>query len=213
MSFTKRFKCALFRISLGNSGLPFTHTSSLLVNNSLLFSRCLCYASRNLYPEDQGRKIMVAGLREGKRETDREKLERYFKSYGKIERVKLVRDQLTGRSRGYGFVTFKSSKIVDKILSAANHVIDGKGVEVSLAFKTVSRSGEISGVKHVYSGEKEERKIFVSGLKTGVHGTTDNDLKEYFSAFGDVEEVKMVASKSYGFVTFKAPESVTEVSS
>ena len=211
MSFTRRFKCALFRISLGNPGLPFTHTSSQVVNNSLLFSRCLCYASRNLYPEDQGRKIMVAGLREGKRETDRERLERYFKSYGKIERVKLVRDQLTGRSRGYGFVTFKSSKVVDKILSAANHVIDGKGVEVSLAFKTVSRSGEISGVKHVYSGEKEERKIFVSGLKTGVHGTTDNDLKEYFSAFGDVEEVKMVASKSYGFVTFKAPESVTEV--
>ena len=211
MFFAKRFKCALFRISLGNPGLLFTHTSSAVGNNSLLFSRCLCYASRNLYPEDQGRKIMVAGLREGKRETDRERLERYFKSYGKIERVKLVRDQLTGRSRGYGFVTFKSSKVVDKILSAANHIIDGKNVKVSLAFKTVSRSGEISGVKQVYSGEKEERKIFVSGLKTGVHGTTDNDLKEYFSAFGDVEEVKIVASKSYGFVTFKAPESVTEV--
>ena len=154
---------------------------------------------------------MVAGLREGKHETDREKLERYFKSYGSMERVKLVRDQLTGRSRGYGFVTFKSSKVVDKILSSANHVIDGKGVKVSLAFKTVSRSGDISGVKHVYSEVNEERKIFVSGLKTGVHGTTDNDLKEYFSAFGDVEEVKIVASKSYGFVTFKTPESVTEV--
>jgi len=154
---------------------------------------------------------MVAGLREGKHETDREKLERYFKSYGSIERVKLVRDQLTGRSRGYGFVTFKSSRVVDKILTSANHVIDGKGVKVSLAFKTVSRSADISGVKHVYSGEKEERKIFVSGLKTGVHGTTENELKEYFCAFGNVEEVKIIASKSYGFVTFKSLESVAEV--
>ena len=211
MSFAKRLQCSFFKISLGNPGLPFTQTLSLVGNSQLLFSRCLCYASRNLYPEDQGRKIMVAGLREGKHETDREILERYFKSFGHIERVKLVRDQLTGRSRGYGFVTFKSSNVVDKILSAANHVIDGKGVRVSLAVKTVSRPGDISGVKHVYSGEKEERKIFVSGLKTGVHCTTDNDLKEYFSAFGEVEEVKIVASKSYGFVTFKTPESVTEV--
>ena len=154
---------------------------------------------------------MVAGLREGKHETDRERLERYFKSYGSIERVKIVRDQFTGRSRGYGFVTFKTSNVVDKILSAANHVIDGKSVNVSLAFKTVLRSGKISGIKHVHSGEKEERKIFVFGLKTGVHGTTENDLKDYFSDFGDVEEVRIIASKSYGFVTFKAPESVTEV--
>ena len=211
MSFVKIFKCALFRISLGNPSLPLTHTSSPVGNNNLLFSRWLCYASRNLYPEDQGRKIMVAGLREGKRETDTERLERYFKSYGKIERVKLVRDQLTGRSRGYGFVTFMRSSVVDKILSTAKHVIDGKGVKVSLAFKTVPRSGEMSGVKHVYSGEKEERKIFVSGLKMGANGTTDNDLKDYFSAFGDVEEVRIVASKSYGFVTFKVPESVMEV--
>ena len=211
MPFAKRFKCTLFRISSGNPSLPLTHSLSPVGNNNLLFSRWLCYASRNLYPEDQGRKIMVAGLREGKHETDTERLERYFKSYGKIERVKLVRDQLTGRSRGYGFVTFTRSSVVDKILSAAKHVIDGKGVKVSLAFKTVPRSGVISGVKHVYSGEKEERKIFVSGLKMGVHGTTDNDLKDYFKAFGDVEEVKIVASKSYGFVTFKVPESVTEV--
>jgi len=211
MSLAGKLKCAFFRISSENPGLFFTRTSNTVGNGELLFSRYLCYASRNLYPEDQGRKIMVAGLREGKYETDRERLERYFKSYGSIERVKIVRDQLTGRSRGYGFVTFKSSNVVDKILSAANHVIDGKGVKVSLAFRTVSRSGEISGIKHVYSGEKEERKIFVSGLKTGVHGTIDNDLKEYFSAFGDVEEVRIIASKSYGFVTFKTPESVTEV--
>ena len=212
MSFAKHgLKCVFFRISLRNPGLPFAQTSSPAGNSILLFSRWLCYASRNLYPEDQGRKIMVAGLREGKHETDREKIERYFKSYGQIERVKLVRDQLTGRSRGYGFVTFKSSSVVDKILSAANHAIDGKVVKVSLAFKTVSRSGGISGVKHVHSGEKEDRKIFVSGLKSGVHGATDNDLKEYFFSFGEVEEVKIIAAKSYGFVTFKTPESVTEV--
>lgn len=106
---------------------------------------------------------------------------------------------------------FKSLKIVDKILFVVNYVIDGKGVEVFLVFKIVLRFGEILGVKYVYLGEKEERKIFVFGLKIGVYGIIDNDLKEYFFVFGDVEEVKMVVFKSYGFVIFKVLESVIEV--
>ena len=179
-------------------------------NSKLLLPRCLCYARS---PEDQGRKIMVAGLEEGERDTgrSRESLERYFKSFGRVVRTQIIRDHLTGKSKGYGFVTFKNSTVVEKILSASNHVIDGKGVKITLALKSGTKSGEISGIKDDNSREKEERKIFVSGLKTGVLGTTDNDLEEYFSAFGEVEEAKIVASKSYGFVTFKTPESVKDV--
>ena len=157
---------------------------------------------------------MVTGLREGENNTEgsRKSLERYFKSFGRVVRTQIIRDHLTGRSKGYGFVTFKNSKVVEKILSSLNHAVDGNNVKVSLALKTVTKSGEISGAKDDNAREKEERKIFVSGLRTGVYGTTtDNDLKEYFSGFGDVEEVKIVASKSYGFVTFKTTESVKEV--
>ena len=156
---------------------------------------------------------MVAGLREGELDIERSRksLEHYFKSFGRVVRTRIIRDRLTGRSKGYGFVTFKNSKVVEKILSASNHVIDGNSVRVSLALKTETKSGEISSVNDNISREKEERKIFVSGLKTGVHGTTDNDLKEYFSGIGDVEEAKIVDSKSYGFVTFKTSESVKEV--
>ena len=202
---------SLLRLPFGKRGLLNTYNLDPVANTKLLFSRCLCYASRS--PEDQGRKIMVAGLKDGEHNTERSRksLEHYFKSFGRVVRTQIIRDRTTGRSKGYGFVTFKNSKVVEKILSVSNHVIGRKGVKVSLALKTETKSGEISSVKDSISREKEERKIFVSGLKTGVHGTTDKDLKEYFSGFGDVEEAKIVDSKSYGFVTFKTPESVKEV--
>ncbi|KAL9960359.1 hypothetical protein ACROYT_G033806 [Oculina patagonica] len=120
---------------------------------------------------------MVAGLKEGKHETDRESLEHYFKSYGPVERAKLVRDQFTGRSKGYGFVTFMNSKAVEKVMSENHaHFIDGKGVRVSLAVKSVTRSGEFPGRKDVYSKDVEERKIFVSALKTGARESVNKVL-------------------------------------
>ena len=211
MAAAMALQSSFLRMSFGKRGLLNTYNLDLVGNSKLLFSRCLCYASRS--PEDQGRKIMVAGLREGEHDIERSRrsLERYFKSFGRVVRTQIIRDHLTGRSKGYGFVTFKNSKVVENILSDSNHVIDENGVKVSLALKIETKSGEIASVMDNISREKEERKIFVSGLKTGVHGTTDNDLKEYFSGFGDVEEAKIVVSKSYGFVTFKTSQSVKEV--
>ena len=203
--------CSLFKTLLQNRGLPFVANLNPGGRSKLLFYRCLCHASRNLCPEDQGRKIMVAGLKEGRHETDKESLEQYFKSYGPVEQAKLVRDQFTGRSKGYGFVTFRNSKAVEKVMSAASHSIDGKGVHISLAVRPVAKSGYFPGRKDVYSEDVEERKIFVSNLKPGASGTTEKDLKLYFSGFGEVEEARIVASKSYGFVTFKDAESVKEV--
>lgn len=92
-----------------------------------------------------------------------------------------------------------------------NYVIDGNGVKVFLVLKIEIKFGEIFSVKDNILREKEKRKIFVFGFKIGVNGIIDNDLKEYFLGFGDVEEVKIVDLKSYGFVIFKILESVKEV--
>lgn len=40
--------------------------------------------------------------------TDEKKLEEYFGRYGKLRSVRVVRDFVTGHSKGYGFVEFKS---------------------------------------------------------------------------------------------------------
>lgn len=154
---------------------------------------------------------MVVGLRDGLVETDAETLELYFKAYGRIEHAKIIRDQLSGKSKGYGFVTFESPSVAGKVLSSPNHRIDGKDVQVLLALRSQKKFRESPIAKDIQSEELQERKIFVSALKTGEYRTTERDLKDYFSNFGEVEDAMIVFPKSYGFVTFKNPATIKDV--
>ena len=61
-------------------------------------------------------------------------LKKYFIQFGKIEKVIIMKDKLTGRSRGFGFIIFKDKKTIDKILSYANcHFLYGKWIECKRA--------------------------------------------------------------------------------
>lgn len=41
-----------------------------------------------------------------------------------------MKNQQTGKSRGFGFVTFNDAQCVDTVLSAAPHTIDGRQVHI-----------------------------------------------------------------------------------
>lgn len=56
---------------------------------------------------------------------DKAQLEELFSSYGDIEEALVVANKYTGRSRGFGFVTFKTEKEAEKAISE----MDGKEVE------------------------------------------------------------------------------------
>lgn len=54
-------------------------------------------------------------------------LRHYFERFGPVESVSLVYDP-TGRSKGYGFVTFKEPESVNAVLQKI-HVIDHRQVK------------------------------------------------------------------------------------
>jgi len=58
------------------------------------------------------KKVFVGGISP---DTTEEHMEEYFSRYGRIESVQVITDKETGKSRGFGFVTYFDYDPVDKI--------------------------------------------------------------------------------------------------
>lgn len=87
---------------------------------------------------DEG-KLFVGGLSFG---TDEAGLEEAFCKYGIISKVDVIKDRETGRSRGFGFVTFTNPQDAKDALDAMDgKSIDGKCIRVDEAGKPSGHSG------------------------------------------------------------------------
>lgn len=65
---------------------------------------------------------------------DEEKLKKLFSSYGKTEEVIVISDKFTGRSKGFGFITFVDDKDADKAIKEMNGKdIEGRALKVNEA--------------------------------------------------------------------------------
>ncbi|KAF3637987.1 Heterogeneous nuclear ribonucleoprotein 1 [Capsicum annuum] len=76
------------------------------------------------------RKIFVGGLASSVTESD---FKKYFDQFGTITDVVVMYDHNTQRPRGFGFITYDSEEVVDKVLCKTFHELNGKRVEVKRA--------------------------------------------------------------------------------
>jgi cold-inducible RNA-binding protein len=57
-----------------------------------------------------------------------------FEPYGKVDRVNMVTDRETGRSRGFAFVEMSDSTQADQAIAALNgHELDGRALNINEA--------------------------------------------------------------------------------
>lgn len=174
--------------------------------------------------EDVSSKVFIGGLAAV---TTNETLQAYFANYYPLECLVMI-DKLTGRSRGFGFVTFASHEVSNGVLMLP-HVIDGKSVECKAC---VSRSDardsgmvpapRFGGHGGGYQGgggggfaggapggprfggpppggRPVENKVFVGGLAPV---TTSESMNAYFSQFGNADCIVMMdrqTGRSRGF--------------
>ncbi|CAA2976400.1 heterogeneous nuclear ribonucleo 1-like [Olea europaea subsp. europaea] len=78
---------------------------------------------------DKG-KLFIGGI---SWETDEQKLKEYFQGYGEVLQTVVMRDKLTGKPRGFGFVVFADPNILDSVLQD-NHVIDNRTITITRRF-------------------------------------------------------------------------------
>ncbi|XP_030438888.1 RNA-binding protein Musashi homolog 1 isoform X6 [Gopherus evgoodei] len=151
------------------------------------------------------------GLRSGKMfigglswQTTQEGLREYFSQFGEVKECLVMRDPLTKRSRGFGFVTFMDQAGVDKVLAQSRHELDSKTIDPKVAFPRRAQPKMVTRTK----------KIFVGGLSVN---TTVEDVKQYFEQFGKVDDAMLMFDKTtnrhrgFGFVTFESEDIVEKV--
>ncbi|XP_037538218.1 cold inducible RNA binding protein a isoform X2 [Nematolebias whitei] len=113
---------------------------------------------------DEG-KLFIGGL---SFETTEDSLAAAFGKYGTIEKVDVIRDKETGRSRGFGFVKYDNVDDAKDALDAMNgKTLDGRAIRVDEAgkggrprgggFGSSPRGGRFSGPRGGRGGYNSDR--------------------------------------------------------
>jgi len=146
----------------------------------------------NMEGADGQRKLFVWGL---SWQTTEDGLKDYFESLGiAVDKVIIMRDKITGRSRGFGFVTVVRVEDIDKAVNSPLHL--GRKIEAKRAIP--KREMDYTA-----------RKLFVGGVPISLSNVS---LRQYFEAFGPVADAQIMTerytghSRGFGFVTFEDDE-------
>ncbi|HWY59478.1 MAG TPA: RNA-binding protein [Terriglobales bacterium] len=78
--------------------------------------------------------------------TSEDELRKLFEAHGQVDRVSIMTDRDTGRSRGFGFVEMTSAEDGEKAIAALNgSQIGGRTLNVNEARPKVERAGSGGG--------------------------------------------------------------------
>jgi len=89
------------------------------------------------------KKLYVGGLSPN---TTDDSLRAAFAAHGEVTEAKVITDRYTGRSRGFGFVTFAQDEDAKNAISKTDGTnLDGKTIQVSEAREQSSGGGRRSG--------------------------------------------------------------------
>jgi RNA recognition motif-containing protein len=77
------------------------------------------------------KKLFVGNIEWGATEED---LKELFETHGEVEEAIIIKDRMSGRSKGFGFVTFANEEDADKAMEELNgHDLNGRELVVNEA--------------------------------------------------------------------------------
>lgn len=154
------------------------------------------------------RKLFVRGLGW---ETTSDSLRAIFSAYGDLEEAVVITDKSTGRSKGYGFVTFRHADSAVLALKEPSKKIDGRITVTQLAAAGAAGgpSGGAAGSGGGPVADVSLRKIFVGNVPADM---PSERLLAHFASYGEIEEGPLGFDKQTGkfrgfaLFVYKTPE-------
>lgn len=139
-------------------------------------------------------------------------LESTFKAYPSLTDARVMVDHETNRSRGYGFIMFKEKQDAQQAIQEMNgKSLLNRSLRLNWAHP---RSENPSHRKPTQVAPLDYNDILAHGSETNVTvyvgnlapELTEAALKEAFSVYGEIQEVRAYSDKGYGFIMFKERE-------
>lgn len=153
-------------------------------------------------PDTSQRKLFIRGLGW---ETNTEGLRSLFSAYGEIEEAVVILDKQTGKSKGYGFVTFRHVDGSLLALKEPSKKIDGRmTVTLLAAAGTLGSNANANAFADV-----SLRKIYVANVP---YDMSSDKLLHHFLQYGEMEEGPLGFDKQtgkcrgYALFVYKTPE-------
>ncbi|KAF7804448.1 29 kDa ribonucleoprotein A, chloroplastic-like [Senna tora] len=145
---------------------------------------------------------------------DSAQLAQLFEGAGNVEMVEVIYDKMTGRSRGFGFVTMSNTDEVEAAARLFNgYELDGRQLRVNFGPPPPKRENAPFRTPRGGSGSASDSgyRVHVGNLAWGVDNLA---LETLFGEQGKVLEAKVIydresgRSRGFGFVTYSSAEEV-----
>ena len=114
---------------------------------------------------------------------DDSKLKELFTSYGDVEEAVLIKDKFSGRSKGFGFVTFTDDAAATKAIAEMHEKdVDGRPLTVSEAKPMVPRDNDAP------RGESNESQEAPMANPSDINDAVEDDIETVEEAKEDAED-------------------------
>jgi len=173
--------------------------------------------NKNRYDKNNDTKVFVGNLDD---ETTLEELTDYFAQFGEIIDSVIMKNPITEKSKGYGYITFGDTAALECCFDRKPHSLNDRKLEIALhaprgrAVMSGKRKFDESEVDIIEGEHIELRRLYIGSL---TQTTTEEDVEEYFKQYGKIIDCKLQKfkdtgkSKGMAFITFSEAKTVDAI--
>lgn len=136
----------------------------------------------------------------------------FFEKVGPVKEAQIVKDRVSGRSKGVGYVEFKKEESVPAAIQLTGQKL--LGIPIIAQLTEAEKNRQVRNPEAVGSNSNQIpfHRLYVGNIHFSI---TESDLQNVFEPFGELEFVQLQKeeqgrSRGYGFVQFRDPNQARE---
>lgn len=136
----------------------------------------------------------------------------FFEKVGPVKEAQIVKDRVSGRSKGVGYVEFKNEESVPAAIQLTGQKL--LGIPIIAQLTEAEKNRQVRNPEGTSSNPNQIpfHRLYVGNIHFSI---TESDLQNVFEPFGELEFVQLQKeeqgrSRGYGFVQFRDPNQARE---